>query len=494
MKIFHRRATRFLSFVCAVALALSLVPTAAASQEQAISFSDVKEGDWFYSYVTDLAGLGGVKGYSDGTFGPEKDISLSEAAAMLFNVFPVDEALAEEPGLLEENLVEVQSANGDYWANANIAKAVACQADAFGIHSDRWDKPATREELAYLIVQIYAVHATSTGKDFDGGYYEEAKVLIGDYDESVAGSDYAPYILWLYTYGIVAGVNAEGDYHPKSNISRAECCTIVIKLLYPERRNQVTLEDLLAKLQAQSASTGTDFTGKTRVRYSQDVAYDFCRALEEQIGIQIFYTPEWTEKEAGLIQYEDIMPFLSDPEYYVDVLSELEKMKEAFDLYPEGFLKEMAQKKGKRGAEIILCPYTFEGVLCYGIHAYDYSDDTKKVDQVYYTGCGYPQYYSHEIGHMVLNSVSTLNGGSATREKWVSLSIGDGSYVSSYAKSSRSEDMAETWAYLWHQTEKVISMCSDAGLKAKVEYLSEILAKHYDTITASQLPWATLLD
>ena len=50
--------------------------------------------------------------------------------------------------------------------------------------------------------------------------------------------------------------------------------------------------------------------------------------------------------------------FSFDGEYFNYVLMELSTMKRAYDLYPEGFLKEMAQKKGKRTAEIILCPYT----------------------------------------------------------------------------------------------------------------------------------------
>lgn len=494
MRHLKQWAARFLSLVCAGALALSLVPAAEAARGGAVSFPDVPEGEWYYSYVTELASIGGVKGYDDGTFGPLNDISLAEAAAILFNVFPIDAALEREPEVLSENLAAIRAANGKYWAGENIAKAIACRADAFGIRAERWEKAATREELAYLIFHIYAVYAACSGTEYSGSYYEEARVLIGDYDECVAGSEYEPYILWLYSNGIVSGVNSQGDYRPKANISRAECCTIAIKLLYPQRRGKVSLEDLVARLQGQGDSSGTDFTGKTRVRYSQDVAYDFCRALEEQIGIQIFYLPEWTVKEAGLIQYEDVQPFLSDPEFYADVLAELKKMKAAFDLYPEGFLKEMVRRKGRRGAEIILCPYTFEGMLSYGVHVYDYSGDAKKVDQIYYTGCGDPQFYSHEMGHMAVSSTAILNGFNATAEKWVGLSTGTGSYVSSYAMTGRPEDWAETWAYLWHQTDSVMARCSDAGLKAKVRYLSQLLDKYYDTVTASRLPWAAVLD
>ena len=152
--------------------------------------------------------------------------------------------------------------------------------------------------------------------------------------------------------------------------------------------------------QANKPAQGVDFTGTARVRYANDVAYDYCRALENEIGIQIFYLPEWTPKANGLIQHEDVADFAGYTEYFEDVLAELKIMKAAYDLYPDGFLKEMAARKGNRKAEIILCPYTFEGISCYGVHVYDSSGDAQKVDQIYYTGSGNAQYYSHEMGHM----------------------------------------------------------------------------------------------
>lgn len=173
---------------------------------------------------------------------------------------------------------------------------------------------------------------------------------------------------------------------------------------------------------ASRLADGTDFTGAKRMHYDRDVAYYYCRALEQEIGIQIFYLPEWTPKEAGLVQPSDLNSFTMDGHYFDLVLDELQKMKQAYDLYPEGFLKEVVQKKGNHKTEIILCPYTFEGVSSFGVHVYDESGDARKVDQVYYTGCGDSQYYSHEMGHMVMSSAAILNGWSATCQKWESLS------------------------------------------------------------------------
>lgn len=80
-----------------------------------------------------------------------------------------------------------------------------------------------------------------------------------------------------------------------------------------------------------------------------------------------------------------------------------------------------------RSAEIILCPYIYEGVWSYGEYVYDYSDDTKKVDQIYYTGNGDSQFYSHEMGHMLMSCAAILNGWNATCSTWESYSSFDSS-------------------------------------------------------------------
>lgn len=457
------------------------------------TFSDVGSGDWFYPYVTELAQLGGVSGYQDGTFHPNDNITREAVCTILLGSFLAEKAL--DPADIDRAVAHAQQTNGEHWANRSIALANLCEITDFGFSKAEWGKPAAREEIAYMLGSIYAYAQAADGSGGSLEIYGMAHALIGDYASSVAGNKYEDDILWLYSNGIVSGVDAKGSFMPKANATRAECCTMVVTLLHPERWKQIDWEVVAASMdqKASRLPDGTDFTGKARIRYDVDVAYEFCRALEEQIGIQIFYLPEWTPKEDGLLQYSDIQQFDFDREYFNDVLAELRTMKTAYDLYPEGFLKEMAQKKGARKAEIVLCPYTFEGVQSYGVHVYDYSDDAKKVDQIYYTGSGDSQYYSHEMGHMVMSCAAVLNGWNTTCSTWESYSTGYGSYVSAYAMTSRPEDWADTWAYLWHRTSNVISGCSDPGLKAKVQYLSQILDKNYTTFDSSKTPWASVL-
>lgn len=458
-----------------------------------VSFTDVKNGDWFYPYVTELAKLGGVNGYQDATFNPNGTITRAEVCTILMGSFPVDKAF--EGSQITRAVSQAEQTNGSFWANGSIARANLCGITDFGYSGSVWGKAATREEIAYMLNKVYTWSRKAVGNNEPLSFYNEANILIGDYAGAVAGSKYENYVLWLYSNGIVTGVNANGDFTPKANTTRAECCTMVVTLLHPEQWKQIDWDTVISRVENTGTrlADGTDFKGKSRIHYSNDVAYEFCRALEKEIGIQIFYLPEWTSKADGLIQYSDMEQFDFDREYFNNVLAELRTMKSAYDLYPEGFLKEVAQKKGSRSVEIILCPYTFEGMQSYGVHVYDYSSDAKKVDQIYYTGMGDSQYYSHEMGHMVMSSAAILNGWNSTCSTWEGLSTGPTSYVSAYAMTSRPEDWADTWAYLWHRTNNVVSGCSDAGLKAKVQYMSSMLDKHYSTFDSNKTPWASVL-
>lgn len=236
----------------------------------------------------------------------------------------------------------------------------------------------------------------------------------------------------------------------------------------------------------------TDFTGRQRMRCWGDTAYDYCRALERETGTQIFYLPEWTEREDGLLHYRDFEGFEWNRQYFQDVLEELKKMRDAFERYPEGFLREMAKQKEGRRAEIVLCPYTFSGYSRYGRYVHDYTEGEEKVDCVYYTGCGDSQYYSHEMGHMVMTAAALRGGWRAFCSAWDA--CGDG-YVSDYARTSRPEDWAETWAWLWHQPGAVEAQCRESGaLRKKVLCMAELLEENYSAVSGPGLPWTQILE
>ena len=171
----------------------------------------------------------------------------------------------------------------------------------------------------------------------------------------------------------------------------------------------------------------------------------------------------------------------------------------------------MVAKKGNRTTEIVLFPadMTFFDGTPYSVmlsgsfsssggfagqHVYDESG--MRIDRIYYTGTGTPYEYSHEMGHMVVSSAMIANGWTSSCNQWVGYSASYSDFVSSYAATSRPEDFAETWAYLWHrrdQVEQQLASGSSEGLRSKIAFLTQVLTAHYPAATWESLPWTYLL-
>lgn len=477
---------RIFSAACSAVLTLSLIPMAQASGQ---TFTDVKPGDWYYDMVTEMVGQGMIGGFPDGSFQPNRPISRVELTAIALQAFP--DAAIELDYDPDAALEEVNERNPGFWGNQVIRDAALRGIYIFGLDQETWNQPATRAEVAGILVKLYG---NSQEEPLEA--MQEASLLIGDYESAVAGHDMEPMILWMYSSGVLTGINERGDFNPEGQCTRAEACTMVRSILHPENWVKYDWDQVVQehKNQSQAPAARTDFTGQLRERYAQDVAYDYCRALEQEIGIQIFYLPEWAQKDSGLLSYADFEAIPKDQDYFQYVLAELKKMKAAYDLYPEGFIKDVVTNKKGHETEIVLCPYTFEGIACYGAYVYDSSNDAQKVDQIFYTGTGDSQYYSHEMGHMVMSAMAIRRGWNGTCQDWDNCTQGIDDYVSGYAMGGQPEDWAETWAYLWHQTDSVGQMIQGgaSGLKAKVALLTQMMDQ-YDTVDTGSLPWHSFL-
>ena len=82
-----------------------------------ISFADVKAGDWYYNAVAKAVAAGYSKGYADGTFKPGATITRAEAAVMIANAAGLE---ADETGIL--GFTDAYAIPG--WAKGSIGAAV----------------------------------------------------------------------------------------------------------------------------------------------------------------------------------------------------------------------------------------------------------------------------------------------------------------------------------------------------------------------------------
>ena len=68
---------RLLSGILICALALTLGVSAFA--DAAVSLSDVQPGSWYYNEVSEMVAAGFIDGYEDGTFQPDRTVTVAEA-------------------------------------------------------------------------------------------------------------------------------------------------------------------------------------------------------------------------------------------------------------------------------------------------------------------------------------------------------------------------------------------------------------------------------
>jgi len=113
------------------------------------SFSDVAKDFWAYSYIETARAHGVIGGYTDGTFGPNKNITRAEIAKM------VAETLGLPSGTSMSQGANIFSDIGAHWAKGHINACV--KAGIVGGYEDSTFRPngnATRAEAAKMISRM----------------------------------------------------------------------------------------------------------------------------------------------------------------------------------------------------------------------------------------------------------------------------------------------------------------------------------------------------
>lgn len=476
-------------------LAVAFLAKAAADNglfltPQTVSFDDTDDTD-----VLIAAGFGIVSGDGKGSFRPDDGITRQEAAVMLYNTLWALGMPSIGQGETFTDQASIAS-----WASGAVSAIVdrgVMNGTGGGAFSplDSYSRQQAYVTMYRLMSSLYLQLETKSYQLLVDETAQAACTLTnGASGASWSSSNPAVVAIASDTGSGTATLRAVGP-----GTATVTC-----------RSGDFQMTASVTVAQA-TTSSGADFTGKSRIRYSNDVAWELCRQIENDIGIQIYYLPEFNDNVPGAQVTHATFDYVTlDSAYFQSVYNELVKMKEAFDLYPDGFLKQVIAKKGSRTTEIVLFPADmifFDGTPVSvmttgsfsntggfaGQHVYDESG--MRIDRIYYTGTGSPYHYSHEMGHMVVSSAMIANGWTASCNQWVSYSASSADFVSSYAMASRPEDFAETWAYLWHYPDKVAAQLSSGqseGLRSKIRFLTDVLTKQYSAATRASLPWSGL--
>ncbi len=127
-------------------------------------FPDVPLGQWYTDYVAYCAGLDYVKGYPDGTFKPNQEISKAEALKILGELVSWDLNMFD----MSQATVSFKDVNLSQWYGPYLyyASSMHIIDDAGNLFEP--SKPITRGQMAEYIYRDYVVRET-------GGAYTESK-------------------------------------------------------------------------------------------------------------------------------------------------------------------------------------------------------------------------------------------------------------------------------------------------------------------------------
>lgn len=159
-------------------------------------YSDVKESDWFYSYVRELSYRKILGGYPDGTFQGARPLTAGEALRLI---------------LTSATGVDLGNADIGHWAGNYLMQAEGMGCLAPGEITDL-DAPIDRLTIARVTVIAMGLET------------KEGATPYTDVDDG--------YVLALYEAGIMGGVITNGQryFNPSGSITRAEMSAVISRV------------------------------------------------------------------------------------------------------------------------------------------------------------------------------------------------------------------------------------------------------------------------
>ena len=183
-------------------------------------FLDADESAWYGSQqqgvIKSVVQLGIMNGYTDGTFHPIGNITLSEAIKMAAVVHAT----------CNNQTISFSASDGGKWYDAYLNYCVKNRI----VSSDEYsslDAYATRAQIAHIFAKATSDFAVVNDFDYD---------YIPDVSER---SEYADEILALYRAGILTGDERTRAFRPSDTITRAEAAAIISRVALPTTRIKI---------------------------------------------------------------------------------------------------------------------------------------------------------------------------------------------------------------------------------------------------------------
>lgn len=180
------------------------------AEVEAVTFTDVSESQWFYTFVTQAATAGWMAGNPNGTFNPDGNLTLAEVMVLAtrLKIAQTGEALP-------------QAQDGQPWYQPYYD---FCSQEGLlpegNDYLSRIDDPATRFEMVAIL------DPAAFESRVNGSVNEVPDGFIPDLAES---DPYGEIVYRWYRSGVLTG-DAQYKFNGSSNITRAEACVILCHL------------------------------------------------------------------------------------------------------------------------------------------------------------------------------------------------------------------------------------------------------------------------
>lgn len=177
---------------------------------ETITFSDVKESDWFYKGVSYVVENGMMNGMGDNQFAPNAPLTREMLAVVLYNMEKQPESTGVNP--FADVKADMWYTDAIVWANANGIVA-GYDDSTFGLGDS-----ITREQLAAILYRYAQLK----------GYDVTEKADLTSYTDSASISGYAVEAMqWANANGIVNGMT-ETTLAPQGTATRAQVATMLM--------------------------------------------------------------------------------------------------------------------------------------------------------------------------------------------------------------------------------------------------------------------------
>lgn len=216
--------TRFLSLLLALVLSFSLCGPALADFDPS-DYSDVSEKHWAYDNIMYCSEWEIVKGFEDGTFRPEGQVTYAQFIAMLARTFYSDEVAA----------VTDTAGKPWYYPYMTVARDHDLDFKTNIVNLGGWpevvvaDDPVNRYEMA----SILRLTLMDYDKDPLAVQWKTVTGSIKDYDQIPEMDD--AQIYWMavpscYYVGVLSGMS-DGCFHGEEFMTRAQACVVVTRMI-----------------------------------------------------------------------------------------------------------------------------------------------------------------------------------------------------------------------------------------------------------------------